>query len=189
MPAEQNLDALSNRIYNDDALAFKELFLLYHPRLIQFSYSVTHSKVQAEEIVSDVFTKIWLKRKTLIKIKNLHLYLYISTKNLSINYLVKEKKEKTFSLDEAVVEFRNFYFDPEQILLSVEMQRRIHFAILQLPPQCQLIFKLIKEDELKYREVAQLLNLSLKTVENQMTIALRKIAASIEYKIKAVSVS
>lgn len=189
MPAERNLEILSTRICNDDALAFKELFLLYHPRLIQFSYSIIFSNFQAEEIVSDVFTKIWLKRKTLIKIKNLHLYLYVSTKNLSINYLIREKKEKTFSLDEVVVEFRNFSFDPEQVLLGAEMHRRIHFAILQLPPQCQLIFKLIKEDELKYREVAQLLNLSLKTVENQMTIALRKISASIQYKIKAASVS
>jgi RNA polymerase sigma-70 factor (ECF subfamily) len=190
MTAERNLDVLIVRIYNDDAPAFKEIFLLYHSRLKQFSYSITHSKVQAEEIVSDVFLKIWLKRKTLIGIKNLHLYLYISTKNLSINYLMKEKKEKIFPVNEAIVELKSFSFNPEQIMLSTEMLGRIRFAILQLPPQCQLIFKLIKEDGLKYREVAELLSLSLKTVENQMTIALKKIAATIQFNaVKAISAS
>jgi RNA polymerase sigma-70 factor (ECF subfamily) len=190
MTAERNLDVLMMRIYNNDAPAFKELFLLYHSRLIQFSYSITHSKVQAEEIVSDVFLKIWLKRKTLISIKNLHLYLYVCTKNFSINYLMKEKKETVFPLNEAIVELKSFSFNPEQIMLSTEMLGRIRFAILQLPPQCQLIFKLIKEDGLKYREVAELLSLSLKTVENQMTIAIKKIAATIQFNaVKAISAS
>ena len=61
------------------------------------------------------------------------------------------------------------------------MQKRISAAVISLPPKCQLIFKLISEDGLKYKEVAELLNLSLKTVENQMTIALKKITESIRF--------
>jgi RNA polymerase sigma-70 factor (ECF subfamily) len=103
---------------------------------------------------------------------------------------MKEKKEKVFPLNEAIVELKSFSFNPEQIMLSTEMLGRIRFAILQLPPQCQLIFKLIKEDGLKYREVAELLSLSLKTVENQMTIAIKKIAATIQFNaVKAISAS
>lgn len=189
MTASPNLDALLQRVCNDDAQAYKELFLLYHPRLIQFAYSITHSRVQAEEVVSDVFLKIWLKRKTLLKVKNFHLYLYISTKNFSINYLNKEKRERTFSLDQSVVEFKSFYFNPEQLVLSDEALRRIQFAIRQLPRQCQLIFKLVKEDGLKYKEVAELLNLSIKTIEAQMGIALKKIAASIQFNMAKTSAS
>jgi RNA polymerase sigma-70 factor (ECF subfamily) len=66
-------------------------------------------------------------------------------------------------------------------MITAEMQRRVMAAIENLPPKCRLIFKLIREDGLKYKEVAELLNLSLKTVENQMTIALKKISESIRF--------
>jgi RNA polymerase sigma-70 factor (ECF subfamily) len=143
--------------------------------------TITHSKETAEEVVSDVFMKIWSNRKTLSTIENFHLYIYIVTKNLSINQLLKEKKKKTFSLDEIKIDVKNIYTDPEQLMITAEMQKRISAAVLALPPKCQLIFKLIREDGLKYREVAELLNLSLKTVENQMTIALKKITESIRF--------
>lgn len=183
MTADRRLQKLIGRIVNDDPVAYKELFLLYHQKLLQFSYSITHSREVAEEIASDVFLKIWLRRKTLPEIENVHLYLYVSTKNLSINYLVKEKKEKTFSFDETIVQFQSIYFDPEQLMITAEMVKRIQIAVLQLPPRCQLIFKLVKEDGLKYKEVAELLHLSLKTVENQMTIALRRIQEAVKFDV------
>ena len=110
----------------------------------------------------------------------MHLYLYIITKNLSINRLLKDRKQKSFSLDETVVDIKSIYSDPEQVMTTAEMSRRIQNSIEQLPPKCQLIFKLIREDGLKYKEVAGLLNISLKTVENQMTIALKRIAESVK---------
>jgi RNA polymerase sigma-70 factor (ECF subfamily) len=70
-------------------------------------------------------------------------------------------------------------------MLTAEMVARIHKAIGGLPPRCQLVFKLIKEDGLKYQQVADLLNLSVKTVENQMTIALRKIGEAIHFDIRS----
>jgi RNA polymerase sigma-70 factor (ECF subfamily) len=181
MNAERRLHKLIDRIVSDDATAYKELFLLYHHKLLLFSRSITLSTEAAEEIASDVFLKIWLKRKSLNEIENLHLYLYVSTKNLSINYVLKQKREKVFSLDETIVEFRSLYYDPEQLLITAEMLKRIQLAVLQLPPRCQLIFKLVKEDGLKYKEVAELLHLSLKTVENQMTIALHRIQESVKF--------
>lgn len=184
MTTAKNLTTLVNRIAADDPLAYKELFLLYQPRLVNFSLSITHSKESAEEIVSDVFLKIWLNRTTLNGIKNLHLYLYVSTKNASINYVLQQKKRYSFSLDEVLVELKSIYFDPEQLMITAEMVKRIHQAIQQLPPKCRLIFKLVKEDELKYKEVAELLQLSIKTVEAQMTIALRKIHASIRFDLE-----
>ena len=178
------IDDLVGRIAGeDDAKAYRQLFQLYHGRLFQFANSIIHSKESAEEIVSDVFLKIWMKRKSLLKIQNKHLYLYICTKNHSLNRLAKEKKNEFFSFDECVVEIRSIYFDPEQLMITAEMVRRIQQAVNELPPKCKLIFKLIKEDGLKYKEVSELLGLSPKTIENQMTIALRKIDQSIGFDI------
>ena len=182
MIAASLLGKLIERIaYNNHANAYKELFLHYHKRLLNFSVTITHSKESAEEVVSDVFLKLWINRSTLTTIENFHLYIYIVTKNLSINRALKEKKEQSFSLDEAVVNTKNIYFDPEQLMITSEMQKRIWLAIETLPPKCQLIFKLIREDGLKYKEVAELLNLSVKTIENQMTIALKRISESIRF--------
>jgi RNA polymerase sigma-70 factor (family 1) len=169
--------------YKDDAAAYKELFLLYHKRLLNFSITITHSKESSEEVVSDVFMKIWLNRKVLPAIENFHLYIYIATKNLSINKILKERKQGHFSLQETIIDVKNIYEDPEQLMITSEMQKRIRSVIQALPPKCRLIFKLIREDGLKYKEVAELLNLSLKTVENQMTIAIKKISDSIRFDI------
>lgn len=182
MTAPAQIDHLTRRIaLYDDAIAYKELFLLYHAKLINFSVLITRSRESAEEVVSDVFMKVWNNRATLTRIENFHLYIYIITKNLSINNWLRQKKEQSFSLDEMVIEFKSIYLDPEQLMITSEMYKRIRRAIQMLPPKCQLIFKLIKEDGLKHREVAELLGLSLKTVENQMTIALRKIGQSIKF--------
>ncbi len=178
------LDNLVGKIaHEDDATAYRELFHLYYNRLFQFAASITHSKEFAEEIVSDVFLKIWMKRKSLPKIQNKHLYLYVSTKNHAINRLTKEKRNRLFSFDECLVEIQSVYLDPEQLMITAEMLKRIHHAINQLPPQCKLIFKLVKEDGLRYKEVSELLGLSIKTVETQMSIALRKIDHSIGFDI------
>jgi RNA polymerase sigma-70 factor (family 1) len=182
MIAPSQINKLINRIsLYDDAVAYKELFLLYHAKLIQFSSLITGNREYAEEVVSDVFLKFWNNRNKLSRVDNFHLYAYIATKNQSLNYLRKINREKVFSLDEVVIEFKSLYYDPEQLMITAEMFNRIRKAIDMLPPRCQLIFKLIKEDGLMHREVAELLNLSLKTVENQMTIALKKIGQSIEF--------
>jgi len=190
MIAPSEINKLINRIsLYDDAVAYKELFLLYHSKLIQFSTIITGSRESAEEVVSDVFLKFWNNRNALSRVENFHLYAYIATKNQSLNYLQKIHREKVFSLDDMVVEFKSLYYDPEQLMITAEMFNRIRKAVSDLPPRCQLIFKLIKEDGLMHREVAELLDLSLKTVENQMTIALRKIGKSIEFVPRKTSIS
>jgi RNA polymerase sigma-70 factor (ECF subfamily) len=179
-----SLEEVTRRIcLYDDTDAYKQLFLYYQPKLLRFSISILHNKESAEEVVSDVFLKIWTNRKSLMQIKNLHLYLYVSTKNLSLNRLEKQERERAFSLDEVVVEFTSMYYDPEQLMITSEMYQRIQNAIQQLPPKCQLIFKLIKEDGLSYKEVAELLGLSVKTIENQMGIAIKKMGKAIPFEI------
>ncbi|HEX6180867.1 MAG TPA: RNA polymerase sigma-70 factor [Chitinophagaceae bacterium] len=168
---------------HSDEQAYKQLFHHFYPSLYQFALSLVKTGQVAEEVVSDVFIHIWQKRAALVRIQNLKLYLFVSTRNTSLNYL-RQKKRDILLTDDYRVQLRSVYFDPEQLLITAEMINRIQQAIYQLPPRCQLIFKLIKEDGLKYKEVAELLNLSLKTIENQMTLALRKIGTAIHFDIR-----
>lgn len=170
----------------DDQYAYKELFTSLYGYLFNFARTLVSGKEAAEEIVSDVFIKVWEKRKELEKIDNLKVYLYVSTRNTAFNYLEKQKRNSTYSLDDISGRFASVYLDPEQLLITAEMLALIQKAIDQLPPQCRIIFKLAKEDGLKYREVAEVLNISVKTVENQLAIALRKIGQTLSFDIHTV---
>jgi len=185
MIATAKITYLQERIARfDDQLAYKELFVqLYNP-LLHFAASFVKSKEPAEEIVSDVFMAIWEKRKRIGSISNLKVYLYVAIKNTAINYLARQNKLLTTNIEEMELEAESIYFNPEQLLITAEMSKRVKEIIDQLPPRCKIIFKLVKEDELKYREVAEILNLSVKTIENQLSIALRKIGAAISFDIK-----
>jgi len=162
-----------------DQDAYKELFLRFQPLLKKFAYTICHSREGAEEVVSDVFMRIWVKRKTLDHIQNLKLYLYIATRNFSLNYLRARQRHSTLQLEELKVDTIALGDDPHEHLLSVEMQQRIAMAVNDLPPQCKIVFKLVKEDGLRQREVAELLHLTPKTVENQLAIAVKRIGKAV----------
>jgi len=163
----------------EDMKAYRELYDMLFLNLHRFSYGFVKSKETAEEIVSDVFIKIWQMRARLTEIRNLKEYVYIITKNFSLNYLTKNYKNKTVSLEEtefeAVVEIRT----PEDLYISVDTLHHIRHTIGQLPPKCKIIFQLIKEDGLQYKEVAAILNVSVFTVRNQLAIAVKKISESL----------
>jgi RNA polymerase sigma-70 factor (ECF subfamily) len=183
MLASPQIQELQQRIaLYDDQSAYKELFADFYKPLLQFACSYVRSPEIAEEVVSDVFIKVWKKRSGLVRIHNLKLYLFISTKNRALNYLRSQKK-LFLQPEQYQVQLESIWFNPEKLMLTAEMMNRVQKAINDLPPRCRLIFKLIKEDGLKYREVAELLNLSLKTIENQMTTAIRKIGLAIHFDI------
>jgi RNA polymerase sigma-70 factor (family 1) len=185
MIASDKIQYLQIRIARyEDQHAYKELFTELYSYLYHFAFSFVKSKQSAEEILSDVFIKIWEKRKELEKIDNLKVYMYVATRNTSLNYAEKQKRTATYNIDELAGNISEFYFDPEQLLITAEMANRIRKAIQELPPKCKQVFKLIKEDGLKYREVAEIMSISEKTVENQLAIALRKIGKAVDFDIK-----
>jgi RNA polymerase sigma-70 factor (ECF subfamily) len=105
--------------------------------------------------------------------------LFICAKNKALKQLKREKR-----LTESLHTLNDFECildsTPHDIMITTELHRRINEAIGALPPKCKLIFSLVKENDLKYREVAELLGLSEKTIENQMGIALKKLSQSIQ---------
>lgn len=172
---EQIKRLLSAISFANDQAAYKELFILLHSRLKQFAYSILKSQEEAEELVSDLFIKVWEKRNQLTTIEAPLLYFYTTAKNLAFNRLSKQKRQQNLQPEEWLVQLNSIYFDPEQLMMTEEMMRQIRQAVNNLPPRCRIIFKLVKEDGLKYKEVAELLQLSIKTVEAQMAIALRRL--------------
>jgi RNA polymerase sigma-70 factor (ECF subfamily) len=164
----------------DDELAFGEIFKLYYPKLVVFAAAICKNTASAEEVVEDVFLKLWENRKTLPAINNLNYYLLVATKHKSLDYLEKMKKQASVSLDHIEVEFGVMHINPESTLISAETVHIIQSIIEDLPQRCKLIFRLVKEDGLKYREVAELLNISIKTVETQMSLALSKIGTALQ---------
>ena|SRR5690349_4886474 len=174
---------------SEDMKSYKELYLLMFDSLYQFSCSFVKSRQVAEEIVSDVFIKLWRIRNQLNEIENLKLYLFGITKNLSLNYLVRDARNlaipiDTIKDDQAVVEPLIEFKTPEDLYISKETIQNILKAIRELPMQCQLIFSLVRVDGLKYKEVASLLNISVFTVRNQVAIATKKIEEALPQKLK-----
>jgi RNA polymerase sigma-70 factor (family 1) len=167
---------------NSDTAAFEELYLRFYKTLHQFAFRVIRSDHIAEEIVSDVYVQIWKKRTELITINNLRVFLYVAVKNQSLTYLYKARRKNTCWIEEYSNEAgsSSYVNDPEQLMILNELQLNYINAINKLPPKCKAVYKLIKEDGLKYNEAARVLNLSLKTIENQMGIALRKISFSLK---------
>lgn len=167
---------------NGDEHAFDELFRIYYPALLSYAYSILKDRQDAEEICLDVMFKLWQNRKILPTVKNLSHYLYIAVKHSSISYMRTKgyrALQKKIGLEEAGESFVYELGNHELRMINKETLEHINTAINTLPPRCRLIFKLIKEDGLKYSEVAQLLEISVKTVENQMTIAMKKLTAII----------
>lgn len=165
---------------NSDEQAFDELFRMYYPGLLSYAHSLLKDKQRSEEICIDVMFRLWQNRKMLLTIKNLSLYLYIAIKHEVISYMrskMYKGLQKSVSLDEAGESFGFELSNNELRIIDKELLAEVNAVINTLPPRCRLIFKLIKEDGFKYSEVAKLLELSVKTVENQMTIAMKKIAA------------
>jgi RNA polymerase sigma-70 factor (ECF subfamily) len=171
---------LQNRIaLYEDMKAYKALYDLLSASLHRFSITIVKSKEVAEEIVSDVFIKIWQIRDRLPEIDNLKVYLYTITKNFSLNYIQRNYKNSSISIDALDLEPVISYGNPEELCISAEIVNRFRVAINQLPPQCRLIFQLVKEDGLKYKEAAEVLNISVFTVRNQLAIAVHKLAQAL----------
>lgn len=179
MDKTETLKCLQKIAVKDDRQAFGELYRNYFRKLFIFCLSIVRSKEPAEEIVNDVFVHIWEKRSLLKEVENAEVYLYVAVKNRSLDYIRKAPLFATEDINTISSESITFTLDPERLMITAEMKKKIEAAVDQLPPRCKLIFKLIKEDGLKYKEVASILELSIKTVEAQLTIAMKKLTTAI----------
>ena len=159
----------------DDHKAFESFFHLLNLSLIRFCMMYIHQKEAAEEIVSDVFVKCWLNRKSLADIHNMDTYLFVAVKNQSLNYLKKYSHLHLVQVEDTREIRLVKTFNPQEALEKKELLFKMEQSIEALPQQCRIIFRLIKEDGLKYKEVAGILNISPRTVQTQLFRAMKKL--------------
>ncbi len=171
-----NLQNIQDQICMGNEKAFTELYGYFNQKLYHFAKAITRSAEMAEEVIEDVFVKLWSNRKQISAIDNLTVYLYVAVKNRSLNAVLKKAATLIHSpFDELDIEVAHAPTDPYSLLVSSEMMQKMQQAIETLPPRCKMIFKLVREDGLKYREVSEILNISINTIDVQMAIAIKKI--------------
>lgn len=152
--------------------AFEKVFKLYFKSLHAYAFTFTKEKATAEEIVQNVFFKIWEKNSHLQMDDSLKSYLYRAVHNESLNHIKHEKVKSSFQSGySGYTEFTDA--DASEVIIAAELEDAIQKSIDQLPAQCRLIFQMSRFEQLKYQQIATQLNISIKTVENQMGKALK----------------
>lgn len=176
---ESNLMQLFQEIQIGSKTAFDKLFNSHYGRLVTFAKQYTKQAESAEEITSELFVKLWLKRDTLSSVLNPEVYLYVSVKNACLNFIRSNKKRVTLFVEEEKHAYNEKASGNYSTIEDKELLNLLHAAVASLPEQRRLIFKLIKENGLKTLAVAQILGLSKRTVENQLYKAVKTLAEAI----------
>lgn len=162
------------RIKNDDEHAFRQLFRKFSSTVYSFSLKLTRSESQAEEIVQEVFLKLWVRRDTLTAIDNFGAYLFTMTRHLALNVLKHKAIEARAKalLAEATPAG---HCETEDIVVYRDYEQLLDKAVRHLPPQQQTVYRLCRHEGLQYEEVARRLKISRLTVKTHMQQALRTI--------------
>jgi RNA polymerase sigma-70 factor (ECF subfamily) len=170
--------AIFNKIRNDDHAAFRSLFDTYYASLCHYASHFLNDDSLSEEVVQELFVKLWEKRKTLDVETSVKHYLFRAVRNGCLNQIQHDKVKQLHGkkLKEALMSE-----DPaEEYMITPEMILRLEEGIELLPVKRREIFRLSREYGLKYREIAEKLNISVKTVEAQMGLALKALRQKIK---------
>jgi RNA polymerase sigma-70 factor (family 1) len=173
MPVDAEM--LNERIKSGDIKAFETLFNAYYTHLTLFANRFLNDLDASEEIVSDSFVVLWEKRSTLEFTSSVQSYLYKMVQNKCLNYIKRRKIENEYVSYLAKNNLLDDYPDTWNAYIQKDLESQARKAIETLPEKCREIFKLSRFEHLKNKEIAQKLNLSEKTVERQITIALEKL--------------
>lgn len=166
---------LLSKISAGDELAFRVLFDLYRSRIYTYALKIAKSVPHAEEILHDVFLKIWL-HKNVQEIENLEQYLKTITRNLALNMLRRQQLEVSANLQMGA-DWEEGHIDTENNIALNDSARVLSQAVAQLTPQQKIVYQLCKQEGLKYAQVAEQLSISPLTVKTHMQQILRTLRA------------
>jgi len=162
-----NLDFNLSLLKKGDMKIFKTIFDAFHKRLYLFSFKYVKDKHASEEIIDGVFFILWQKREELDNIKNLKSYLYTMVYNSSMDYLKNKKRFSQFNS-----EAHDTHFSIEKDIIEEETHTILFNALESLPEKCRQIFELSCLEGLKYKDIAEDLQISINTVKSQRARAL-----------------
>lgn len=158
----------------DSQQAFREFYDLTYDRLFRIAYYYVKHEEWAQEIVLDVFMRLWEQRARLPEISCIEDYCFILTKNASLNYLEKENRRATLSTEQ-LPEPSAQADSPEETLISEELFARYVKVLDRLPERCREVFIRVREEKQSYAQVAEELGISIKTVDAQLQKALTRL--------------
>lgn len=166
--------------------AFKVLFYEYYPKLFWFVRRYVQIEDTADEIVKELFVELWERRERFVIHSSMKAYLYAAARNRALNYIRANKsRSKYLTLqnieNEELMLIKSGDINPSQQLEQKELEDAVHDAIESLPGRCKLIFTLHRDNSLTYSEIANVMEISPKTVENQMSKALKVLRAKLSH--------
>ena len=172
-------EKIIRRLRKGESSAFDEVYHQYSRNVYRFAYSFLKNRQDSEEVMQEVFLKVWRNRNTLNEYYSLKAYLFSISHNVIIDEFrkrLKDGKYKEFLKNRAELSS----MDTENSIEFNELNERYSDAVEHLPEKRKKIFKLSREDGFSYKEIADKLNISPKTVENQMSQALKYLRSKLE---------
>lgn len=182
------MDLASNeilqKIISGDEPSFEKVYRYYYPRLNYFSRQYLLDAEASKNIVQDVFTELWDKRQALRSDTNLQAWLFTVTRNKSLKIISQLKSRQNYDnfikARQLDVNYKSLSeFDTSNLVFE-ELQAQIQAALEKLSPACRKVFEMSRFEDKKNREIAEELNLSIKTVEAQISKALRSLKADLK---------
>ena len=152
---------------------FEQVFKSHFKGLHAYACTIIKDPAPAEEIVQNIFLKLWERKEDINIRENPAVYLYRAVHNESLNYLRHRKVRAAYQSHAMRQHKQNEQEKPAEKVVMGELEKRLETALQELPEQCRTIFQLSRFEDLKYREIADKLGLSIKTIENQMGKALK----------------
>lgn len=176
-----NKDDVNKTLFDDEKM-FEFIFKAYFPRLIAFAKKFIPDKDVVEDIIQEVFLKVWVKRKE-IEADTFQSYLFTLVRNACLNHIKHQKIVDNHQIEMEVTSkeerlyYADFFSDPFHQTIFNEIQNEIEKVMLELPDQTRKVFRLSRFEGMKNSEIAKMLNVSVRTVEKHNTRALEKLKA------------
>jgi RNA polymerase sigma-70 factor, ECF subfamily len=174
MTSSNRDEKFSNLLSDNGEEFFKYLFNKYYLELCKLAFKYVGRTEIAEDLVQDVFINIWNKKQDLSHIDKTKSYLTASVVNTSINFISSKFSRQNF-VEESLLQNEASDSNQHHQMVNLELQQLIKLSIEQLPDKCRVIFTLSRYSAMSYKEIAEELNISVKTIETQISIALKKI--------------
>ena len=173
-----SIDNIILQLQQDNEYAFKQLYEQYYSRVVVFIVGMIKKEDIANDLAQDVFVDLWLGRKRLNLSQNHQNYIFVASRNAAINYLKKELAhvhEQIETVQEKIYADSNV----EDSIFAREINLLIEMVVSEMPKQRQLIYRMSREEGLSNNEIANMLGISKRSVENQLSLALKEIKQSI----------
>ncbi|MAX26260.1 MAG: hypothetical protein CMJ19_17335 [Phycisphaeraceae bacterium] len=158
---------------------FEQVFRKYYDELFAHALVITESEARAKDVVADVFFNLWNSGSDLSGIRQIRAYLYTSVKNQALKSLSADPL-KFHAEDYELKLYSIETIDPQEIMVGKELQDFLHKVIIELPPQCGVVFQLFHDKEMNHEEIAKELKISVETVRYHLKTALKKIRSRLD---------